>query len=102
MVHAFQYYPKMAKLVSLLDCLVVCAIGTLFAISYAASACSLDTSSAFFIFGDSTVDPGNNNHIETIPENRADYKPYGQSGFFEEPTGRFSNGRVLVDFIGNL
>ena len=60
------------------------------------------TSGAFFIFGDSSVDPGNNNYIETIPENQANYKPYGQNGFFESPTGRFSDGRVIVDYIGNV
>ncbi|KAF8032638.1 hypothetical protein BT93_D1533 [Corymbia citriodora subsp. variegata] len=54
---------------------------------------------AFFVFGDSTVDPGNNNYIKTIPDNRADYEPYGQTGVFGGPTGRFSNGRVIVDFI---
>ncbi|XP_030448224.1 GDSL esterase/lipase 5-like [Syzygium oleosum] len=54
---------------------------------------------AFFVFGDSTVDPGNNNYIKTIPENRADYEPYGQDGSSGRPTGRFSNGRVIVDFI---
>ncbi|KAL3744615.1 hypothetical protein ACJRO7_013822 [Eucalyptus globulus] len=54
---------------------------------------------ALFVFGDSTVDPGNNNYIKTIPDNRADYEPYGQDGFSGEPTGRFSNGRVIVDFI---
>ncbi|PSR97855.1 GDSL esterase/lipase [Actinidia chinensis var. chinensis] len=57
------------------------------------------TGSAFFIFGDSSVDPGNNNYIETIPENQANYKPYGQNGLFESPTGRFSDGRVIVDYI---
>lgn len=58
------------------------------------------TSSALFIFGDSTVDTGNNNYIKTTPENRADYEPYGHNGFFPKPTGRFSDGRVIVDFIG--
>ncbi|KAL6331163.1 hypothetical protein AAG906_009591 [Vitis piasezkii] len=58
-----------------------------------------EKTSAFFIFGDSTVDPGNNNYINTIPENRADYKPYGQNGFFDHPTGRFCEGRIIVDFI---
>ncbi|KAL5995771.1 hypothetical protein ACLOJK_025841 [Asimina triloba] len=57
--------------------------------------------SALFIFGDSTVDPGNNNYIQTTPEYRADCKPYGQNGFFEKPTGRFSDGRTIADFIGN-
>ncbi|XP_020240415.1 GDSL esterase/lipase 5 [Cajanus cajan] len=60
---------------------------------------SSTTTKAFFIFGDSTVDSGNNNYINTIPENKADYKPYGQNGFFQQPTGRFSDGRVIVDFI---
>ncbi|XP_075108700.1 GDSL esterase/lipase 1-like isoform X1 [Nicotiana tabacum] len=55
--------------------------------------------SGLFIFGDSTVDAGNNNYIETIPENRANYEPYAQNGFFQEPTGRFSDGRIIVDFI---
>lgn len=55
-----------------------------------------------FIFGDSTVDAGNNNYIETIPENRANYEPYAQNGFFQEPTGRFSDGRIIVDFIGEM
>ncbi|KAK6944688.1 GDSL lipase/esterase [Dillenia turbinata] len=54
---------------------------------------------ALFIFGDSTVDPGNNNYIKTIPENQADYTPYGQNGFFQGPTGRFSDGRVIIDYI---
>lgn len=58
--------------------------------------------SAFFIFGDSTVDPGNNNYIQTIPENQANYKPYGQNGFFKNPTGRFSDGRIIVDYLGTV
>lgn len=61
----------------------------------------LEKTSALFIFGDSTVDVGNNNYINTIPENQANYKPYGQNGFFQDPTGRFSDGRVIVDYIGN-
>lgn len=60
------------------------------------------SSSSFFIFGDSSVDPGNNNFIDTIPENRANYKPYAQNGFFQAPTGRFSNGRIIVDFISEF
>ncbi|KAM5547112.1 GDSL esterase/lipase 5 [Rosa sericea] len=59
----------------------------------------LDTSVALFVFGDSTVDTGNNNYITTVPENQAHYKPYGQNGFFDHPTGRFSDGRVIVDYI---
>ncbi|XP_065851489.1 GDSL esterase/lipase 5-like [Euphorbia lathyris] len=54
---------------------------------------------ALFIFGDSTVDAGNNNYIQTSPNNRADLNPYGQNGFFPGPTGRFSDGRLLIDYI---
>ncbi|GAA0171971.1 lipase [Lithospermum erythrorhizon] len=57
------------------------------------------SSPPLFIFGDSTVDSGNNNFIETIPENKANFEPYGLNGFFQEPTGRFSDGRITVDYI---
>lgn len=51
----------------------------------------------FFIFGDSLVDNGNNNDLETMA--KVDYLPYGID-FPAGPTGRFNNGRNLVDFIG--
>ncbi|KAG0622100.1 hypothetical protein M758_3G072300 [Ceratodon purpureus] len=53
---------------------------------------------ALFIFGDSTVDCGTNNYINTTRNFRGDFPPYGQD-FFGKPTGRYSNGRVIVDFI---
>ena len=56
---------------------------------------------ALFIFGDSTVDCGTNNYINTTRNFRGDFPPYGQD-FFGKPTGRYSNGRVIVDFIGEL
>lgn len=52
---------------------------------------------ALFVFGDSVYDPGNNNYIDTIA--RANYYPYGET-FFKYPTGRFSDGRLISDFIG--
>ncbi|MBA0623151.1 hypothetical protein Godav_008634 [Gossypium davidsonii] len=51
---------------------------------------------ALFVFGDSVYDPGNNNYIDTIA--RANYYPYGET-FFKYPTGRFSDGRLIPDFI---
>ena len=54
---------------------------------------------ALFVFGDSTVDCGTNNYINTTQDFRGNFPPYGQD-FFGKPTGRFSNGRVIVDFIG--
>lgn len=54
-----------------------------------------------FIFGDSIVDTGNNNYINTNPIAQANYAPYGQS-FFRYPTGRWSDGRVVPDFFGTI
>ncbi|RLN08219.1 GDSL esterase/lipase [Panicum miliaceum] len=57
---------------------------------------------ALIVFGDSTVDTGNNNYISTVI--RSDFAPYGRDlrvggGASGQPTGRFSNGRLAVDFI---
>nr|GEV32766.1 zinc finger, CCHC-type [Tanacetum cinerariifolium] len=53
---------------------------------------------AFFVFGDSLVDNGNNNHLATTA--RADSPPYGIDYPNRRPTGRFSNGLNLPDVIG--
>ncbi|KAJ1380579.1 SGNH hydrolase superfamily [Sesbania bispinosa] len=50
---------------------------------------------ASFVFGDSLVDVGNNNHFFTLA--RADYYPFGID--FGMATGRFTNGRTVVDII---
>ncbi|CAI0419284.1 unnamed protein product [Linum tenue] len=57
------------------------------------------TGVAFFIFGDSFLDAGNNNYINTTTLDQANFPPYGRT-FFNFPTGRFSDGRLLPDFIG--
>ncbi|GJY77659.1 lipase, GDSL [Tanacetum coccineum] len=51
-----------------------------------------------FVFGDSLSDSGNNNYINTIPDFQANYWPYGVS-YFNLATGRFSDGRIVSDFI---
>lgn len=53
---------------------------------------------AIFMFGDSIVDPGNNNHRFT--EAKANFPPYGQDFPGGVATGRFSNGLVPGDFLG--
>lgn len=53
---------------------------------------------AMFVFGDSLVDDGNNNYLSTLA--RANYVPYGID-FQGGPSGRFSNGKTLVDLLGN-
>ncbi|CAN6192549.1 unnamed protein product [Urochloa humidicola] len=55
---------------------------------------------AVYVFGDSTLDVGNNNHLPGKEVPRADKPYYGidlpGSG---KPTGRFSNGYNIADFI---
>ncbi|XP_057981931.1 GDSL esterase/lipase 5-like isoform X2 [Malania oleifera] len=46
---------------------------------------------ALFIFGDSVLDPGNNNYINTSTLDQANFWPYGIT-YFHRPTGRFSDG----------
>ncbi|XP_065854550.1 GDSL esterase/lipase LTL1-like [Euphorbia lathyris] len=52
---------------------------------------------AFFVFGDSLVDNGNNNYLATTA--RADSPPYGIDFPTRRATGRFSNGLNIPDFI---
>ncbi|KAI3458717.1 hypothetical protein Pfo_015380 [Paulownia fortunei] len=52
---------------------------------------------AFFVFGDSLVDSGNNNYLATTA--RADSPPYGIDYPTHRATGRFSNGLNIPDII---
>jgi phospholipase/lecithinase/hemolysin len=54
---------------------------------------------ALFVFGDSTFDPGNNNNLHTIA--RANFWPYGET-YFNFPSGRFCDGRLISDFIAEF
>jgi len=53
---------------------------------------------ALFIFGDSVVDVGNNNHKLTVI--KANFPPYGRDFENHYPTGRFCNGKLATDFTG--
>ncbi|KAE8126178.1 hypothetical protein FH972_020922 [Carpinus fangiana] len=55
--------------------------------------------SGMFVFGDSLVDDGNNNFLSSLA--KANYLPYGID-FFEGPSGRFCNGKTIIDFLGEL
>ncbi|KAJ3679110.1 hypothetical protein LUZ60_017121 [Juncus effusus] len=52
---------------------------------------------AVIVFGDSTVDTGNNNAIGTVL--KSNFPPYGRDFTNGIPTGRFCNGRLPTDFI---
>ncbi|KAF3451402.1 hypothetical protein FNV43_RR07497 [Rhamnella rubrinervis] len=51
------------------------------------------------VFGDSSVDPGNNNVLHT--NMKGNFLPYGMDFFGGRPTGRFSDGRLATDFIAD-
>lgn len=63
----------------------------------AATVPGTDAARAFFVFGDSLVDNGNNNYLATTA--RADAPPYGIDYPTHRPTGRFSNGFNIPDLI---
>nr|DAD22737.1 TPA_asm: hypothetical protein HUJ06_024200 [Nelumbo nucifera] len=56
--------------------------------------------SAVYTFGDSTVDPGNNDYITT--PFKSNFPPYGQDFPNHIPTGRFTNGRLSTDFVASF
>ncbi|CAH9117960.1 unnamed protein product [Cuscuta epithymum] len=65
----------------------------------ACSGCAAACYTAVFGFGDSITDAGNLIHLQTdgnVPHMY--FSPYGET-FFGHPTGRCSNGRVILDFI---
>ncbi|KAK4392123.1 GDSL esterase/lipase [Sesamum angolense] len=51
---------------------------------------------ALLLFGDSVVDVGNNNNLQTLV--KANFLPYGRDFNTHKPTGRFSNGKLATDF----
>ncbi|KAJ9566157.1 hypothetical protein OSB04_002123 [Centaurea solstitialis] len=55
--------------------------------------------SCIYVFGDSSVDPGNNNNLET--DQKVNFLPYGEDFYNGQPTGRFSNGRLPTDLIAD-
>jgi hypothetical protein len=56
--------------------------------------------SSILVFGDSTVDTGNNNYIKTL--SKGNHLPYGRDFPNHVPTGRFSNGKLAIDFLASI
>uniref|UniRef100_A0A1S3ZZ95 GDSL esterase/lipase At4g16230-like n=1 Tax=Nicotiana tabacum TaxID=4097 RepID=A0A1S3ZZ95_TOBAC len=59
--------------------------------------CLAENVPANFVFGDSLVDVGNNNYIASL--SKANFFPNGID--FGGPTGRYTNGRTIVDILGS-
>uniref|UniRef100_A0A8R7PJJ4 GDSL esterase/lipase n=1 Tax=Triticum urartu TaxID=4572 RepID=A0A8R7PJJ4_TRIUA len=49
---------------------------------------------ALFVIGDSTFDVGTNKYLGTLAR-----EPYGRDSNTHRPIGRFSNGRIPVDYL---
>ncbi|KAL0390862.1 UNVERIFIED_CONTAM: GDSL esterase/lipase [Sesamum calycinum] len=73
------------------------AILAVFVATVAVAVLPAEAARAFFVFGDSLVDNGNNNYLVTTA--RADSPPYGIDYPTRRPTGRFSNGYNIPDLI---
>ncbi|CAI0379738.1 unnamed protein product [Linum tenue] len=56
---------------------------------------------AVYVFGDSLVDVGNNNHLP-VSLAKADFPHNGMDFPTNKPTGRFSNGKNAADWLGKL
>ncbi|KAL6137373.1 hypothetical protein ACLB2K_062665 [Fragaria x ananassa] len=58
---------------------------------------------ALFVFGDSLLDPGNNQYLpnDTVENDAALTWPYGET-FFHRPNGRNCDGRVVPYFISKF
>lgn len=52
------------------------------------------------VFGDSSVDPGNNNYLNT--DMKGNFPPYGGSFINHRSTGRLCDGLLAPDFIGKF
>lgn len=68
-----------------------------------------DGFSALFVFGDSLLDPGNGIHLDATTNSRlpiflidSNHPPYGRDLPSHQPSGRYSNGLVATDILGNL
>ncbi|KAJ7942461.1 GDSL esterase/lipase [Quillaja saponaria] len=88
--------PVMARLSSLFLIFFLGLVSKSFGLSVSKHSSKLHA--PFFIFGDSIFDAGNNNYISTTTLDQANFWPYGET-YFKFPTGRFSDGRLISDFI---
>lgn len=88
----------------LLMCLLVLSSSSLQALVVVAAASAAAAGGrppAMFVFGDSTLDVGNNNYLAGPDVPRANKPYYGIDFPGSLPTGRFSNGYNIADYLGN-
>ncbi|KAL6909338.1 hypothetical protein ACP4OV_001619 [Aristida adscensionis] len=83
----------------LLQVVVVATMGACWRVSHAYSynASQGPRVTAVIVFGDSIVDPGNNNDLATVI--KANHPPYGKDFINHQASGRYSNGLIPTDLI---
>ncbi|CAN6233505.1 unnamed protein product [Urochloa humidicola] len=96
-VSIVSYKTMVMVLVALLACVSLLAASP--ATAAAARGEEVHLVPAVYVFGDSTVDVGNNQYL---PGNSALQLPYGIDFPHSRPTGRFSNGYNVADFVAKL
>ncbi|XP_051125565.1 GDSL esterase/lipase At5g45960-like [Andrographis paniculata] len=97
-----SFHPVSSSLFVLLAALILGVAETReLGFNYSTTSNSPSSSSipAVFVFGDSTVDAGNNNYIKTT--SKSNFPPYGKDFPTHTATGRFSNGRLVTDFVAS-
>ena len=77
---------------------IVQIIFQILAVSTLSGLCLAAKVPAIFVFGDSLVDVGNNNYIVSISQ----YNQNPNGIDFGKPTGRYTNGRTIVDILGKF
>ncbi|CAM0908007.1 unnamed protein product [Alopecurus aequalis] len=101
MTHTLFHRSAINWLISLASIMkLLCALPVLLLAYVVPTSLSLRPFNAIFSFGDSYADTGNDIAVfsQTSLPNPAGQPPYGMT-FFGQPTGRNSNGRLIIDFI---
>ncbi|KAL9226687.1 hypothetical protein vseg_002470 [Gypsophila vaccaria] len=83
---------------SMIAFLVFIVLATTSAASAASAANASQPITAIYVFGDSTVDPGNNDNMKATLF-RANHAPNGENFPNHVATGRFSDGLIATDYI---
>ncbi|CAK9156054.1 unnamed protein product [Ilex paraguariensis] len=89
-----RWCPALTVLLSSIICITLSTV-----ISSNGAVMASQQFTAMFAFGDSLTDPGNNNYLNSLA--KANYVPYGID-FYQGPSGRFCNGRTIIDYLGDL